>query len=440
MRPSVISSVREIGVRGPRLFAGSIALILAFTAATLALDSGARAARPLPASPFFRLSPIRAVSPAPSLTRYSVTVTNAPVGDAPYARWYLQLKTPASAGGACSDVIRAGGQRLSQTRFVWKNQGSSFVWYHGAEGAYASDRSYGCEQSRIGHDGYPGTVTVVFENDSQHCTATFAGTGGVTRPEYGPVPVCALGGYIPLPVPRRLLQIYSKVDAQLTVLVREVQRGTLTNRHGALGRAVAAVLLPQSDAFGSLFPPVWGCGFAGVFEQALQARLAFGTQIAELAAGMRLPHTTLGADAGYMKALAGGVRACEPSASSPIGAPTPVVRAVSRLAAEASALSERAGRASIALGMLETELRGLDSQFEQVLNKSFPLAFGMRYSALLNRMLVESSSVELAQRAAQAGNAGAAVLALKQAVAQQAAIGSALHKQAARSKKAANSA
>ena len=125
-------------------------------------------------------------------------------------------------------------------------------------GAYSADRSYGCDQSSIGHDGYPGTVTVVFENDSQHCTATFPGTTSGPRPQYGPEPVCALGGYIPLPVPLRLLQLYSKVDEQLTVLVREVQRGTLTNRHGALDGAVAAVVLPQSDAFGSLFPPVWG--------------------------------------------------------------------------------------------------------------------------------------------------------------------------------------
>jgi len=110
--------------------------------------------------------------PGQAATRYSVTVAHVPADDAPTFTWYLHVTGP---GVACSDAVLAGGRRLSTAEYVWVNQRSSFVWYTGAAGSYPTDRSYGCDQGDLGRGGYPGTVTVVFENDSQHCTATFAG-------------------------------------------------------------------------------------------------------------------------------------------------------------------------------------------------------------------------------------------------------------------------
>ena len=428
-----------IRIHRPLHFAGRLSLALA---SALALDpAAAHAAAPGAAGSFFNVSPIQAVSPAAgSVTRYRVTVTNAPPGNAPYARWYLDLKPPASTALACSNLVLPGGEQVAQNRYLWKNLGTAFVWYHGAKGTYGAHRAYGCDQSRIGRDGYPGTVTVVLENDSQHCTATFAGTAGGARPEYGPKPVCALGGYIPLPVPRGLLQIYAKAEMELRALIQQVQRGTVTGRSGALGRALDAILQPQSASLNQLFPPVWGCGFEAVFSQVLQVRRAFGAQIAELAAGKQLAGSTLAEDAGYMKAMAGGVRACRPTSTSPIGVPGPVFAAVNRLTAEAVALRERAGRAALDPALLETRLRSLAAKFNDLVSRSFPVVFGMSYSDLVNRVLSESSSIELAKRAAQAGNTGAAISALKQVEGREQAIGGALRKQATRSAKAASSA
>ncbi|HUY70751.1 MAG TPA: hypothetical protein VMV08_00780 [Gaiellaceae bacterium] len=329
---------------------------------------------------------------------------------------------------------------MARNRYLWKNLGTAFVWYHGAKGTYAGHRAYGCDQSRIGRDGYPGTVTVVLENDSQHCVATFAGTASGARAEYGPKPVCALGGYIPLPVPRSLLQIYATADKELTALIHQVQSGTLTGRNGALGRALDAILQPQTGALNQLFPPVWGCGFEGVFNQVVQVERAFGAQIAALAAGRQLTSSTPAEDAGYLKAMAGSVRACQPTPTNPIGVPAPVLRAVNRLTAEAVALRDRARRATLGPALLETKLRSLSAKFNGLVNKSFPVVFGMPYGDLVDRVLSESSSIELATRAAQAGNTSAALSALKQAAGHEQAIGSALHKQAKRSANAASSA
>ena len=224
------------------------------------------------------------------------------------------------------------------------------------------------------------------------------------------------------------------------MLVREVQRGTLTDRHGALDRAVAAVVLPQSDAFGSLFPPVWGCGFAGVFEPALEFKLAFRAQLAELAAGRRSrtrPSTKI-----RLHESDGGRGPAPREASRPARSARRrgIVRAVSRsLPKRLRSANEPAGR-SIAPTLLGLGSGGSRQSSSRLVSTSFPVVFGMRYSALSNRMLVERSSLELAEHAAQAGNEGAAALALKQVAAQQAAIGSALRKQAARSAKAATSA
>jgi hypothetical protein len=64
----------------------------------------------------------------------------------------------------------------------------------------------------------------------------------------------------------------------------------------------------------------------------------------------------------------------------------------------------------------------------------------MPYSDLLNRVLLQSSSVAVAKRAALAGNTGAALSALRDVAGHEQAIRSALRKQASRSARAASSA
>ena len=213
-------------------------------------------------------------------TRYEVTVTNAPVGNAPFIRWYLDLK-PGSTNARCSNDVLPGGTKAGPGRYVWKNQGLSFMWYHGPKGSYAARRSYGCDQAKLGRNGYPGTVTVVFENDSETCTASFAGIATSAKPQDGPAAVCQLGGYLPLPVPRALLRAYAGASASLNALLQRAQAGAI---HGTqLADAIRSALKSEADAF-RLFPPVWGCRFEVLFQAVLDARTALGEQLAETGA------------------------------------------------------------------------------------------------------------------------------------------------------------
>ena len=171
----------------------SFASFVMFIAVTAALAAAADV-HPASTEPFFfRVSPIEATAErAVGATRYGVTVTNAPVGNAPFIRWYLDLK-PGSTNAHCSNDVLPGGTKTGPGRYVWKNQGVSFMWYHGPAGSYASRRSYGCDPAKLGRNGYPGTVTVVFENDSETCTASFIGSATSVKPQDGPAAVCQAG-------------------------------------------------------------------------------------------------------------------------------------------------------------------------------------------------------------------------------------------------------
>ena len=376
---------------------------------------------------FFRMSPVQAVgSEGLSATRYSVQVTNAPVGNAPYARWYLDLKPSSSTGRSCTNDVLPGGVRLKGSRYVWKNQGMSFVWYHGAKGSYPSDRSYGCVQGELGQNGYPGTVTVVFENDSQHCTATFVGVASGSEPAFGQQPVCALGGYLPLPVPHKLLATYASVDRNLTALIRRVESGKFTGGSAELARAINTILRPQTKAFDHLFPPVWGCGFGAVFGPMVQVRAALETQVEDLAAGRQPSSSALDEDVTLLRAAASSVRACKPSATRPLGAPEAAVVALDRLAAESAALratppAERGAK-----------LRSIDDALATVVERSFPVVFGMPYGDLLDRVIAENSATQLAADAAGTRGTAAVVSALKRVAAPEVAIKDGLRKQAKR--------
>ena len=411
----------------------SCAVLLA--SGVVAGSQGARAAGPASSEPFFfSISPIQATSLAgQGATRYQVTVTGAPVGNAPYARWYVDLK-PDRSDGPCSNDVLPGATRLSPTRYVWKNQGSSFIWYHGPVGSYAADRSYGCDQAKLEQSGYPGTVTVVFENDSEHCTASFSGTARGKSAEKGPNVVCELGGYLPLAVPRPLLSAYAKSNAALTALTARISSGDL--RGGTeISQAINTALRPESKAFQRFFPPVWGCRFETLFEAVVVARSTLGTQVAELDAGRRSSGADLAADTRSLQAIVDVLRACRPSAGRPVGTPAPVIAAVGRLAATARALQR--GETGPAL---QAKLRSLDADLDTTLKTDFPPVFGMPYAELVDRVLARQSAIALAKEAASNGDSLAAVSALKHAADSQRTIDSALHRQAARAAKAANAA
>src|SRR5579872_876476 len=167
--------------------------VMTAVSAALILAAPVDATSPSSGRTMFSLSALRATAmPGQAATRYSVTVAHVPADDAPTFTWYLHVTGP---GVACSDAVLAGGRRLSTAEYVWVNQRSSFVWYTGAAGSYPTDRSYGCDQGDLGRGGYPGTVTLVVENEYQHCSASFAGVAPGAGPRWGPPASCALGGY-----------------------------------------------------------------------------------------------------------------------------------------------------------------------------------------------------------------------------------------------------
>ena len=362
-----------------------------------------------PESFFFRVSPLTATpQPADGATRYAVAVTNAPVGNAPFIRWYLDPQ-PGPTGSPCSNDVLSGGTKVRPGRYVWKNQGLSFVWYHGPTGSYAARKSYGCDQGRLGEHGYPGRVTVVFENDSETCTASFVGAPA-SEPRSGPPALCALGGYLPLAVPRALLRAYAGASASLNDLLRRAQSGAI---HGTqLADAIRSVMNSEANAF-QLFPPVWGCRFDVLFQAVLDARTTLG----ERAANARQAGRSLG----QLEAILGR---CGPTGTRPVGVPTSVTRAVAGLATRAAAPNDRA------------QLRAVDVELEQLLATRFPPVLGVPYVGLVDRVLAESSAAALAGRAASSGDLVGATSALARVRQNEQTIASNLRKQAARAKHA----
>jgi len=410
-------------------WATNVATVMLATA-VVAGTRHAQAAGPASSEPFFfSVSPIQATRvPGQAATRYRVTVTGAPVGNAPYARWYLDLK-PDRSDGVCSNDVLPGATRLSATRYVWKNQGTSFAWYQGPVGSYSADRSYGCDQAKLGRNGYPGKVTVVFENDSEHCTASLSSTPTGTMPETGPSAVCELGGYLPLAVPRPLLRAYAKSDAALTALTARIRSGDVRGS-AQIAQAINAALQPQTNAFKRFFPPVWGCSDR-LFEAVFEARNTLETQAEELDSGKQISSTDLAANTHSLRKIVDVLRACQPSAGRPVGTPASVIAAVARLTATARELQHDGTGPT-----LRAKLRSLDDELDATLKTDFPVIFGMPYAYLVDRVLAERSAVALAKRAAVGGDSAAAASALQQAAGSQRAIDNALHKQAARAAKA----
>jgi hypothetical protein len=397
---------------------------------------GAGAATPAStAAPLFALSRITAVSvPAESATRFTVTLAGVPADDAPSFSWYLQLArtAPGSRAASCTNRVLAGGARLSQLEYRWTNQGASFTWYHGAVGSYRADRSYGCDQSAIGRSGYPGTVTLVVENEYQHCTASFPGLDAGTKPELGPPASCALGGYSLtaslLPVPAALLALYGRVDTELGAILARARHGGVTPA-GALADSLNAILQEQSSAYGRLFPPVWGCDFDGLFHAVVVARTAFAQPA---------PAGSLADDSTDMRQLDRALASCERSATNPDGAPRAVVAQAERLSAEASALRAGAGRGSGAAALLARRRAGIAASLDSLVTREFPTVFGMSFIGLVEHTLEISAAAARAERAARAPRSVGTVAAVEGILAPERAISRALHTQQQRVVRAEN--
>ncbi len=282
----------------------------------------------------------------------------------------------------------AGGRRLSAGEYVWVNQQASFVWYTGAPGSYPDDRAYGCDQADLGHGGYPGTVTLVVENEYQHCSASFAGIAPGGQARSGAPATCALGGYSigasTLPVPASLITLYRRFDAEVNGLILQARQHTITT--ATLAAALESIRGQQQSAFARLFPPVWGCSFDGLFDGVSVAKASLDAQTAQLATGSRPSPASLAGDRIDLQSLARGLAACQATATSSGGAPRAVVRAVQRLLTEVSGLGgARSGARGLAY--LRAHLPAIDSGLDSVVSRSFPTVYGMRYIDLVERTL-----------------------------------------------------
>jgi hypothetical protein len=393
---------------------------------------GAPAAKPDASSaPLFSLSRIMAVPvAAESAARFTVTLAGVAADDPPTFTWYLHLSPAAPGADTCNNAVLAGGTRVSPLEYRWVDQGPSFVWYQGASGSYPADRSYGCDRAAIGHSGYPGTVSVLVENEYQHCTASFAGALAGPRPEYGAAAGCALGGYSLtaslLPVPAALLALYRSFDTELAALVRRARQGG-TTRAAAITGSLDAILRQQSGAYGRLFPPVWGCGFAGLFNAVVAAETALAVQVSS---------ASLARDSSAMRGLDRALASCEQSSTSPDGALRAVVAQVGRLTAATSALSAKDGRGGAAV--VAKRRTGIDASLDSLVAHEFPTVFGMSFTSLVQRTLEISVGATLAERTAGAGQSGRTLAALESILGPEQEISGALQKQQRRVVRAEN--
>jgi hypothetical protein len=350
--------------------------------------TGAAAARPpnLAAS-FFHMSPIKVSAvPGAAALRLSVSLAHVPASDVPAITWALTLGQAGSAAPPpppCENARLPGGARVTPNHIVWHNQGLSFLWYGGATPCRA-------------------TVAVLAENESEQCSASLAIPVSASAARSGSPAVCRLGGFTfgssVLPVPAAVLRGYASAPSELARLVGELRRGALTK--AAFEQLIAPLLRSQTTSFSSLFPPVFGCGFAGLFEPLVAAQSALDGQRAGVPRSSSSPST----EAASLGAAAQRVAACKASAGNPAGAPATVVAALRRLAVQAEGL---VGASTPAAS--KARLAALSSSLQTALGHGFPQVFGIPYAALVTRVAAVDSAITRARQSAQAGdNQGAA--------------------------------
>jgi hypothetical protein len=305
---------------------------LCIAAVFLALSAaGAAAATPLP-SAFFKLSRVQ-VSTHGDSRFFTVSVTHVQPNDGPVLSWSLSP----TGGASCEDSGYPGGTRSRNGLVFWDQQGPTFRWDLGSSGRCA------------------GRVSVVAENQYEHCTATVATTPKATT---SAAPACALGGYAvgfsTLPVPASVFQAYTRVQAQLSGPPRSA---------AAAEREIRKALEAQTAAF-AVFPSIWFCNFARTF-----------APIAALSADFARR-----ADAAARR----DARTAERALSC---APTAVRQAFATLARSATPQP---------------------ALLAATLEHYFPTVFGLRYDDLVQGFAVESVALGKAEAATAAGNSGAA--------------------------------
>jgi len=328
----------------------------------------------------FRLSPIEAaLDPASKATRFSVSVSGAPTDLQPSYNWTIR---PDAAG--CANQRLFGAADGAAGAYVWHDQGATFVWY------WSGGRP--CT----------GTVSVVVENEYQHCTATFNASASTT-PGHGPPAVCGLGGYtLPtgvLPVPAGLLRAYAGIGSELERLIRTAGRENargLAVQVGALGRE-------QQQALARFYPPVWGCPFVRLFEPLAAA--------AGSLAGAHLTPAAARTAADELRAAAAGVSSCGRTSSATRSAATALA---ARLVALANSI-DTAARGVPSTTRLDAQLRGKAAALTRLLNLRLPPAFGTPYGELVQRVIAESAALASARSAAAAHRLSNAVAALARA-------------------------
>jgi len=151
-----------------------------------------------------RISPISAVFvPSKLATSYSVHVLSASAAKHAKYKWTLKLTlvdpagatSPDEPGAAaavdptCDNAVLPHGKRVAKNTYAWSTAGSTFIWYHGDQGAYPGS-SYGCDHTKMGPSGHEGLVTVTVTGRGFSCTASIKGTNLNPFPEKGPAPHC----------------------------------------------------------------------------------------------------------------------------------------------------------------------------------------------------------------------------------------------------------
>jgi hypothetical protein len=304
---------------------GTVALLVAL------FQAAAVAAAPMRAG-FFGLAPVQTVAHAGSLL-FTVAVRHVPPGERPTLAWSLEPR----GGTSCENAGFPGGTRSRNGLVVWDQQGPTFRWDFGAGSRCA------------------GTVSVVAENQYEHCTATVAVTSTAAR---SAAPACALGGYAVgfsiLPVPAGVFHAYARIQAELAGPPRSA---------AADARRIRTALRVQLASF-ALFPPVWFCSFERLF-----------TKITALRADLAQGSTATTRDA---RAVDRSLASC---------APAPVRTAFARLSA-----SPKPNPAALAATVA----------------RYFPPVFGFRYRDLVDRVAAEEAALAAAERAAAAARPDAA--------------------------------
>jgi hypothetical protein len=338
--------------------------------------------------------------------RLSVTLAHVRAGDAPAIIWRLTLGRP--VGGAastpppiCANRQLPGGEHVTPNDIIWRNQGLSFLWYGGSAPCRA-------------------TVAVLAENESEHCSASLAIPANATAASSGSRAVCKLGGYTfgssVLPVPAAVLHGYASAPAELARLVGELRRGTLTK--AAFEHLIAPLLRSQKTSFSTLFPPVFGCSFASLFNPVVAAQSSLNERLAQAPRAGAAPGPTLSAARADLQAAAQRAAACRASTGNTAGASPTVVATLDALAAQAE---ELAGRGPTPVG-LKAGLAALAARLETTLRHGFPPVFGIAYADLVSRVAAVDSAISRAGQSALAGDDHGAAAALARAIAPDRAI------------------